>query len=465
MQILLYIRPEYQWEYCMLIDFTMRNFMSFRDEVSLSMVASNTVKECEEHEGNSNITVTESGKRYLRTAAIYGANGSGKSTVVAAMSLFKSMVLQSFVNEAIVTQLSNLYYHFDTDSQIQPVSLQIIFVCNGQRYRYGFEVKDGKILSEWLFILGEKASKESYCLKREGQEIKVNSRIVKGARGVETKTRSNALYLSTAAQFNVEVAMTVKEWFRKRFNIISGLNDDTLLFTARAFIHNPTLREQILSMIGYVDACIKHVDVKENVKEIQPQNASVDLLNQIRIHIPAEIRQRIEQHSLDIQATHELYEKGKVVGNQQLSFKYESLGTTKLFALLGPFFDTIQNGGVLVIDEFGASLHTQLSMELLKLFYTPMNVSGAQLIVTTHDTNLLRKDLLRRDQIWFVEKSPEGVSDLYSLVEYKINQANSVRNDASFSKDYLLGRYGAIPYFGPIEKFVADYGKQPEEIE
>lgn len=151
------------------------------------------------------------------------------------------------------------------------------------------------------------------------------------------------------------------------------------------------------------------------------------------------------------------------MGNESLNFKFESLGTTKLFALLGPFFDTIQNGGVLIIDEFGTSLHTQLSVELLKLFYSTMNVLGAQLIITTHDTNLLRKDLLRRDQIWFAEKSSEGVSDLYSLVEYKINQANSVRNDASFSKDYLLGRYGAIPYFGNIDKFIKEYGSKKEE--
>ena len=89
-----------------------------------------------------------------------------------------------------------------------------------------------------------------------------------------------------------------------------------------------------------------------------------------------------------------------------------------------------------------------------------MNLYGAQLIMSTHDTNLLRKDLLRRDQIWFVEKDKLGSSDLYSLVEYKVNQATSVRNDASFEKDYLLGKYGAIPYFGNIEKFITDYGKE-----
>lgn len=446
----------------MLIDFTIKNFMSYRDEVTLSMVAGKTVKECENGNGSSNVILDENGSKFLRTAAIYGANGSGKSTVIAAMDIFKSMVLQSFVNEGLVKQLSGLYYRFDTDSASEPVSMQIVFVCNKDRFRYGFEVKEGKVLTEWLFVLNENAVKESYAFKREGQEIKINNKIVKGARGVDTKTRSNALYISTAAQFNVGVAMTVKEWFRKRFNILSGLDDNTLLFTANAFMHNPLIREQILRMIGCVDSCIKDVNVKDNIKEVQAQGTPMEVLTRLGISLPADVKQKIERHELDIQATHELYSNGSVVGNESLNFKFESLGTTKLFALLGPFFDTIQNGGVLVVDEFGASLHTQLSVELLKLFYSAMNTTGAQLILTTHDTNLLRKDLLRRDQIWFAEKSSEGVSDLYSLVEYKINQANSVRNDASFSKDYLLGRYGAIPYFGNIDKFISDYGKREE---
>lgn len=450
----------------MLIEFTIRNFMSYRDEVSLSMVASATVKECESNDGYSNVSIMDNGKRYLRSAAIYGANGSGKSSVIAAMDIFKSMVLRSFVDESIVKRLSLLHYRFDVESTKEPISMQMIFICNGERYRYGFEVSQNKVLTEWLFVLLEGSTKESYCFKREGQNIKVNSKVVKGARGVDTKTRSNALYLSTAAQFNVEVAMKVKEWFRKRFNILSGLDDNTLAYTARTFIHNPLIRKQILNMIGIVDNCIKDVSVRENIKEVNPKDPSFEILSRLGINMPSDTSEqieRIEQHELEIQATHNLYNDSEIVGNESLNFKFESLGTTKLFALLGPFFDTIQNGGVLVIDEFGASLHTQLSVELLKLFYSVMNTLGAQLIITTHDTNLLRKDLLRRDQIWFAEKSSEGASDLYSLVEYKINQANSVRNDASFSKDYLLGRYGAIPYFGNIDKFIMEYGSKKEE--
>lgn len=109
-----------------------------------------------------------------------------------------------------------------------------------------------------------------------------------------------------------------------------------------------------------------------------------------------------------------------------------------------------------MIDEFGTSFHTKLSYELVKIFQSSLN-KDAQLIITTHDTNLLRGELFRRDQIWFAEKNEFGVSDIYSLVEYKINQANSVRNDATFNKDYLLGKYGAIPYFGDISRFINDF--------
>ena len=449
----------------MLIDFTIRNFMSYRDEVSFSMVASTTVKECESKDGYSNVSIMGKGKRYLRTAAIYGANGSGKSSIIAAMDIFKSMILQSFVDEEIVKRLSLLYYRFDVESAKQPISMQMIFICDGERYRYGFEVGQGKVLAEWLYILREDSTKESYCFKREGQSIRVNPKVLKGARGIDTKTRDNALFLSTTAQFNAEVAMNIKQWFSQRFNVLSGL-DDTLAFTARTFIHNNAIRLQILKMISIVDECIKGVTVKENVKDVNLQDSSFDILTRLGIGMSNDVSkqvEKIEQHELEIQAMHNLYDGCNIVGDESLNFKFESLGTTKLFALLGPFFDTIRNGGVLIIDEFGTSLHTQLSVELLKLFYSTINMSSAQLIITTHDTNLLRKDLLRRDQIWFTEKSSEGASDLYSLVEYKINQANSVRNDASFSKDYLLGRYGAIPYFGNIDKFILEYGSKKEE--
>ena len=153
------------------------------------------------------------------------------------------------------------------------------------------------------------------------------------------------------------------------------------------------------------------------------------------------------------------------LGNAVLDFNLESKGTQKLFSLLGPLLDTLEKGRILVIDELDSRLHPLLTMELVKLFHSKFNKKNAQLIFASHDTNLLRKDIFRRDQIWFAEKDEFGASDIYSLVEYKINQATAVRNDASFEKDYLLGKYGGVPFFGDIQNFLNEFIYEQEQIQ
>ena len=249
--------------------------------------------------------------------------------------------------------------------------------------------------------------------------------------------------------------MTIKEWFRKRFNILSGLTDDTIDYTAGQYIHNIDMRNRIIEFIRLIDLGINNIEIKESEVENIPEsvNQFVDAISKNPNIIKSEIT---DIKKIEILSEHKRYDHEKWVDTLLTPFGIESLGTKKIFALLGPWFDTIINGGTLLIDEFGASFHTKLSFELIKTFQSNLN-KEAQLIFTTHDTSLLRSELLRRDQIWFAEKNEFGVSDIYSLVEYKINQANSVRNDATFNKDYLLGKYGAIPYFGNISKFITDF--------
>lgn len=442
----------------MLVDFTLKNFLSFKDEISFSMLAAKSVKE---HEGDDEakacnvIRVPGSDSRLLKVAAIYGANSSGKSNLLYAMSFFKHMVLDSFRNDSILRGVSDMRYKFCMESEEEPSSFEMMFIIDGKRYRYGFEIFQESIESEWLFLKPIKSSRESYCFRREKKNITVNPKTFKGAGGVASKTRHNALFLSTCAQFNVEVSMTIKEWFRKRFNILSGLEDDTLHFTAHQFLNDPEMHKRIVEFIKLIDLGIHDIQVKESEVEIipEPVNKIVEIISNSPAFAKSEIS---EVKKVQILSEHKRYEKGQLKDTLLTPFVIESLGTKKIFALLGPWFDTIINGGTLMIDEFGASLHTHLSLELIKIFQSTLN-NDAQLIITTHDTNLLRGDLLRRDQIWFTEKNKLGETDLYSLVEYKINQANSVRNDASFNKDYLLGKYGAIPYFGNIQRFITDF--------
>ncbi|MCH5214113.1 MAG: ATP-binding protein [Muribaculaceae bacterium] len=442
----------------MLVDFTLRNFLSFKEEVSFSMLAAKSVKEhdtLDSHIASNTISIPNSDSKLLKVAAIYGANGSGKSNLLSAMSFFKHMVLDSFKDDSILRKAKDLSYQFSIESHDEPNSFEMTFIIKDKRYRYGFEIFNNSVDSEWLFIKPLNSIRESYCFRREKKNITVNSKTFKGSSGIASKTRHNALFLSTCAQFNVEVSMTIKEWFRKRFNILSGFNDDTIHYTAGQYIHNADMHNRIIKFIKLIDLGINNIQIKESDVEDVPEtvNKVVNAISKNPNIINSEIT---DIKKIEILSEHKRYNHEKWVDNLLTPFSIESLGTKKIFALLGPWFDTIINGGTLLIDEFGASFHTKLSFELIKVFQSNLN-NDAQLIITTHDTNLLRNDLFRRDQIWFAEKNEFGVSDIYSLVEYKINQANSVRNDATFNKDYLLGKYGAIPYFGNISQFLNDF--------
>lgn len=449
----------------MLVDFTIRNFLSFREEVSFSMLAAKSVKEHDSYSSEETcniIDVPNTDSRLLKVAAIYGANGSGKSNLLSAMSFFKTMVLDSFRNDSILRPVKDMLYQFNVESKDEPSSFEMMFIVNDKRYRYGFEISGKSIESEWLFVKPLESSRESYCFRREDKNITVNSKTYKGAGGISSKTRHNALFLSTCAQFNVEVAMIIKEWFRKRFNILSGFDDDTLHYTANQYLRNADMRARIMEFIKVIDLGINDIAIKETDVDNIPEsvNQFVNAISKSPNVIKSEIT---DIKKIEILSEHKRYDHGKLKDTLLTPFGIESLGTKKIFALLGPWFDTIFNGGTLLIDEFGASFHTKLSIELIKIFQSSLN-KNAQLIITTHDTNLLRSELLRRDQIWFTEKNEFGESDLYSLVEYKINQANSVRNDATFNKDYLMGKYGAIPYFGNITKFLTDFSDDGKQI-
>ena len=272
---------------------------------------------------------------------------------------------------------------------------------------------------------------------------------MKGTRGLAEKTRDNSLYLSVCAQFNVQEAQMVKEWFRTKLSIVSAADPNVCKqFTAMEFNSNAEMKEFIRRFISVVDLGVKDVSMRETV-------IGEDDFVQIKKHF-SNLPEKDNIRMQEFFATHDLYENKQIVGTRELSFTRESDGTRMVFAMTGPWFYTIRNGGTLLVDEFGSSLHTQLALKLVKLFQNKRN-QFAQLIVATHDTNLLRKEVLRRDQIWFAEKDKYGSTDLYGLVEYKINQPVSARDDASFAKDYLLGKYGAIPYFGNVDQFLKDF--------
>ena len=440
----------------MLINFSVENYLSFRNAVTFSMLAANSVKEhtgCDGCEYKNTIEIPSIKASLLKFASIYGANGAGKSNLIKSLLDFKRAVLGSLQNDQIFESMSRKVFQFDIESLSKPSAFEITFLANGDCYRYGFEILNGIVESEWLFKRPKDSSMESYCFTREKDKAKINRIKFKGASSLVEKTRKNALFLSTCAQFNVREAIIVKDWVKTKLSILSCSGEYPISF--------PSQSEELSSIVSFIrsiDSNIKGISVKESPIQI-PSDIPDELKEFLEKLIDS--NKKAGQKNVKIFSVHDRYQCGEKVGECEMPFDLESEGTRKLLSLSGPILSTLKGGGVLLIDEFGASLHTKLCIELVKLYQLARN-NTAQIIVSTHDTNLLNKDLLRRDQIWFAEKDSYGITDLYSLVEYKINQATSVRNDASYSKNYLLGRYGAIPYFGDIDKFYSDFLKDEQ---
>lgn len=457
----------------MLIEFSVQNYLSIKETITLSMVASNAVKELENPtEGVYNTFGDKINKnKYLKSAVIYGANGSGKSNLLSAIGFYRGFILSSSNDRQADDEIQTIPFLLSTETENAPSSFEMVFVVDTIRFRYGFETTKKNVTSEWLFGLDtENSNKESSYFTREDQKIKVFNKNFKEGKGLENKTRPNALFLSTVAQLNGEVSNKIQNWLKTNINVISGLEDSTTGYTIGRFQDQKEFRKKIIDFFKLINLGIEDIKIEEtaldNLSRISPKKGEDEKISALIQELQKELKERIKKggdaKEITINALHKKFdEASNLIETIALDFELESKGTQKLFGLLGPWFDTLEKGKVLIVDELDSRLHTKLTAELLKIFQSSINTKNAQLIFASHDTNLLRNDLFRRDQIWFTEKDNTGSTDLYSLVEYKINQATSVRNDASFEKDYLIGKYGAIPYFGNIPKFLNDFVNEP----
>ena len=426
----------------MLINFTCENFFSFKEEKTLSMLTATPVKEFQDE------NVFQANRyKLLKSAVIYGANASGKSNLLKAMIKMKNLVINSAKNSQKGEPLRINGFQLCASTLKAPSKFEIIFLIGNKKYRYGFEADNKEIKSEWLYFSTK--IKEDPLFIREGEAIQVFNKF-KDGRGLEERTRENALFLSVCAQFNVEIAGDILEWFAD-FNIISGLEDKHFQrFSEDMFLNDADAKKMITEFIQKADIGIQDINIKrlKVTDDILPAS------------MPKEMKQSLQEKELsNISTIHNMYDNnGNVSGKALFDFEsQESEGSKKYFRLSGPIIDTLKNGKILVIDELDARLHPILTAEIVRLFNSKeTNPNNAQLIIATHDTNLLSAKIFRRDQIWFTEKDYTEATDLYSLVEYKLAGRGKVRNDASFEKDYIRGRYGAIPY---IDDFSSIFGK------
>lgn len=439
----------------MLIEFRFGNFKSFRDSVTLSMSATHT-KSADKSVDENNLIVVNPQLSLLTSAAIYGANASGKSNLIAAFAFMKRMVLNSSRESQAEEPIDFNPFRLSTRTEDQPGSFEVVFIQKDIKYRYGFEVTQDRIISEWLYSYP--TARETRLFTREQDQIEANPRSFKEGRGLESKTRSNALFLSVVAQFNGDIARVVRGWFQN-IRFVSGLEDTGYRsFTIDKYLKDDQLHKEILKMI-----CALDLDI---------QDILIDKIDKSDVKFPKEMPEELKSLVLkssgevvSIGTFHKKYnELDEAIGVERFNLDQdESQGTQKLFSLTGPILDVLKNGRVLLIDEMEARMHPLITDYIIRLFNSKAsNPKRAQLIFTTHETNLLDRALFRRDQIWFVEKNRMGASHLYSMVEFK------PRNDASFEKDYLRGRYGATPFLGDFHRVFEEsptwqVGKVPED--
>ncbi|MCB9304798.1 MAG: ATP-binding protein [Lewinellaceae bacterium] len=428
----------------MLVRFSLKNYKAFKEEVNLSLVASNYDKTTRWEENV--FEVPEFGLKLLKSAVIYGANASGKSKLAEGMRFMRNFVIHSSRETQKGDRIDVQPFLLSTETEGQPSEFEMIFVYKSELFRYGFEVAPDRVAAEWLFHRGK--TKEVEIFYRKGQKFDLHKTRFKTARAlVEGKMiRPNALLISVAAQFNDKLAGKVLEWFSK-FNVISGLREEGYQGFTMGRTRNDQDKQEIISLLKKADLGIEDL----TLKILDPDNIPTGLPKELREVIEQKLQEEGGEVFMDILTTHKKYDAGKrVAGTVQFSMdEDESSGTRKFFALSGPVLDTLQNGKVLVGDELDSKLHPNLVYKLAELFNSRENNSlNGQLIFNTHDTNLLSSGLFRRDQIWFTEKDRYGAATLYSLGDFKTDE---VRKEENFEKNYIRGKYGAIPYLGDFD--------------
>lgn len=411
----------------MLIEFRTENYRSIKEELVFSMIANNRIRT-----NKDNVTEVEK-YNLLKSAVIYGANASGKTNILEAISYARYFIINSSKDKQAEEPTGVEPFLLNSDTENKPTSFEFVFLIENSKYRYGFALTNEQIEAEWLY----KADKEKeQCLfTRELQQIIVKKGFKEGS-GLETRVRENALFLSVVANFNGEISRKLLKWFAIDFMPI--INDEMPDFiTYKILKDNEPQTETFLNVLKKLDLFI------DDMKIVPTEISSLPLEIQKKITSMAQKGEKIELPP-EIRTLHKKYNKNHEF-ESMVEFSLddqESGGTKRLFTILGPILLALQEGFILSIDELELKLHPLLMEFIIKLFNSSKyNKKNAQLIFTTHNSNLLKNTLLRKDQIWFTQKNKYGETSLYSLNDFK-----DVRtNETSFDKNYLEGKYGGVP--------------------
>lgn len=414
----------------MLIMFRVKNFASFKDEVILDMRAVS-------YENMKSHVIESEKNKVVKTLAIYGKNASGKSNLISALYYFESFVYNQFFEDENREDEMDFRYRkpnvrrsiFKLSEEIDNVSeFEIIFYHAQKTYQYGFciedipEEKKYSIKEEWFLVNDE------LIFDRKDSGITIGEKYVNELKGMSRK-RINRLYIGVLdylAEEDDEIKTIIdgfKEYLKYKFNVyfelylegsVKGIASN-VSFSQR-LVEDEEYRKTVEKFIRVADVGITGLSIEENLDE-----------------------KTKESDPFDIKTIHNVYnDNGEVVRQEKFDLSLESSGTIRYFSFIQSILNIIEIGGVFVVDEMSARLHPILTKFIIDLFQEKKN-KKTQLIFTTHDISLMNKNQFRRDEIAFVEKNEQGKSTLYTLADI------NVRTDTNFSRDYLLGKYGAIP--------------------
>lgn len=420
----------------MLLEFNVTNYRSLRDKQTLSMAASTYFKEMEEQ--NCFDTDIKGLPKLLRSVVIYGPNASGKSNLLASLGFMQFMVRSSAKEIQEGEDLDAMPFLLDKSSGDKATEFEIVFVEGAVRYQYGFAANRTRVVREWLIAYPEGRPQRwfdrEYDVISKEETYEFGSKFLGGRLRQEWKkaTRSNALFLSVAVQFNSEQLKPVFHWFQKRLRIIPSHVSISPGYTA-SICETEDGRNKVIDFLNTADLSIADINIEKKKFSLK------DLPSDTPLEIKEELRKKMKGddtvEALDFKFMHKNIETGEDV---PLNLEEESDGTRILFSFAGPWLDVIGSDKILFVDEIDSSLHPLIVHELVRLLHR--SGSKAQLIFTTHDTTILSQNIMRRDQVWLIEKDKKNASILYPLSDFK------VRKKESLESGYLHGRYGAIPF-------------------
>lgn len=409
----------------MLIQFSARNFKSFKDPFTLDLF---TNKET----AVSNI-IKSNFKNTYASAVFYGANGSGKSNILKAYNMMRNLVLNKDKVMLSTDRLKINTFKLSTESEDDTSAFDICFIYNNKKFKYGFEYDENIVYSEYLFVYEtvQPTLIFEYDLDEDSGKIKCT----KYKSLSQKKHLKNTLFLWDVDREDIEEAHEVLNWFKETI-YIEFSNARNVNPSYWNNLTKPDVKNIFQIFIHDADFGIKDIyqdsrpvmDVYDKIPNL-PKNSIVE--------------------EITVKTTHaKLDEDNNFIGDEKFNlFDDESLGTQKYFYAIGPIINALKNGSTLFLDELDASLHPILTRRLVELFNNKeINGKGAQLIFTSQDTNLLDQTLFDKEQIWFVEKDKYGASHLTGLSEYKY-----IRPSEKIEDKYIKGKYGAIPYLGEFK--------------